>query len=1101
MESIASSQQAPETLPLEETNSVDFSAEHDDHDDYLPMVDARIVSDADPGLGQPELVTTSTQTNSTIDGLAPLDLSKTFLLNSRAGANQTIYLDFDGHTTSGTYWNSSYKSGADIITPAYDFDGNTAAFSNAELERIQYIWQRVAEDFIPFNVNVTTQAPTDINDLIKSGTGDTRWGVRVVIGGSSYDWFGAGAGGVAYLNSFNWNSDTPTFVFEEQLGNGNEKYTTEAISHEVGHTLGLNHDGRISPQEGYYSGQGSGETGWATIMGVGYYKNLSQWSKGEYTSASNTEDDLQIITTKNGFGYRTDDTGNTIETAKALTIAGNAVSGSGIIERNTDVDVYSFLTDAGAITLNVNPALRGPNLDILAELYSANGTLIAVSNPTDRLSATIATTVSAGAYFLKIDGVGAGDPLVTGYTDYGSLGQYFISGNIVSTNLPGISLALSTDTVLEDGTNSLVYTFSRTGDISSALTVRYDVGGTATLDSDYTQTGADSFTSTAGTITFAAGANTATLTIAPKADTTIESDETVVLTLAANSSYLIGTSSPVTGTIGNDDIPVITLALATQQVQEDGSDNLIYTFTRSGDNTNALTVNYQVAGTASLANNDYTPSGADSFTSTNGKITFAAGASTATLIVDPTADTMIENNETLSLTLTAGDNYAIGTSTAVTGTILDDDRPVITLDLATSSVSEDGIENLVYTFARTGNTNSSLTVNYKIAGTATVANADFTVAGTTNFGSKTGTITFAAGSNTATLTIDPNADLILENNETVALTLTSGTNYTIGTNATITGTIADDDTPVISLDVAPANVLEDTTNNLLYTFTRTGNTANPLTVRYTVGGTASLNHDYTQSGADSFRSTSGRITFAAGSNTAILTIDPKADTAIEADETVILTLSTGSGYRVATSNVVIGTIANDEVAAASIVITDEAQPTPIMGSIPVDSVAAVRGLGVDLVLPTTKVKFTVDREAKYHNSVGFYQTLDAEGAIQTSNGILKPTDDGYIEAALQNALNNVRVAGLDLHTQNKQTTDISVNLEKAFYLPILVADGTLAEAARGNKLKATYTVFGAANPDRVEHIKLIGPNTFGFEDTFGGGDRDYNDLIIKATFG
>ena len=365
---------------------------------------------------------------------AALNLSQTFSLNSLAGANHTIYLDFNGHTTSGTSWNTSFNK-ANIVTPAFDFDGNTGSFSNAELEGIQYIWQRVAEDFIPFNVNVTTQAPTDINDLIKSGTGDTRWGVRVAIGGSSYDWFGAGAGGVAYVGSFNWNSDTPTFVFDDQLGNGNEKYTAEAISHEVGHTLGLSHDGRITPSEGYYAGHGSGDTGWAPIMGVGYYQNLSQWSKGEYASANNTQDDLQIITTQNGFGYRTDDTGNTIATAKALTVSGASVSGNGIIERNTDVDFYSFTTGAGAISLTVNPFNRGPNLDILAELYNSAGTLIASSNPTDLLSANITANVAAGTYYLKIDGIGKGNPLTTGYTDYGSLGQYSISGSIITPNL------------------------------------------------------------------------------------------------------------------------------------------------------------------------------------------------------------------------------------------------------------------------------------------------------------------------------------------------------------------------------------------------------------------------------------------------------------------------------------------------------------------------------------------------------------------------------------------------------------------------------------------------------------------------------------------
>lgn len=356
-------------------------------------------------------------------------LSQTFLLHSNPGASHTIYLDFNGHTTSGTYWNSGFNGGADFVTPAFDIDGNAANFSNTELTRIQDIWQRVAEDFMPFDVNVTTQDP-GTNALIKSGGGDTTWGVRVVIGGSSYDWYGAGAGGVAYLNSFNWSNDTPTFVFEDQLGNGYAKYTAEAVSHEVGHTLGLSHDGRTSPSESYYAGHGSGVTGWAPIMGVGYYENLTQWSKGEYLNANNTQDDLAIITGSNGFGYRTDDNGNNNGSASTLSVVTTTVNDSGIIERNTDVDVFTFSIQAGTINLTINPADLGPNLDILAELYDSSGNLIASSNSSSLLSASINLSVSSGQYYLHISGTGNGDPLGTGYTDYGSLGQYQISGTV-----------------------------------------------------------------------------------------------------------------------------------------------------------------------------------------------------------------------------------------------------------------------------------------------------------------------------------------------------------------------------------------------------------------------------------------------------------------------------------------------------------------------------------------------------------------------------------------------------------------------------------------------------------------------------------------------
>lgn len=616
----------------------------------------------------------SVQTTSTV-----LDLSKTFFLNSLPGAKQTIYLDFNGHTTSGTYWNTSYKSGANIFTPAFDFDGNTA-FSSAELERIQYIWQRVAEDFSPFNINVTTQAPTDINDLIKNSSTDTRWGVRVVIGGSSYDWFGKEAGGVAYLNSFNWNSDTPTYVFSKQTGNGDEKATAEAISHEVGHTLGLNHDGRTNPAEGYYSGHGREETGWAGIMGLGYYQNLTQWSKGQYAFASNTEDDLQIITTKNGFDYRIDDCGNTIATAKSLTISGTSVSGSGIIERNTDIDFYSFSTGAGFINLTVNPFSRGPNLDILAKLYNSAGTLIASSNPTELLSAAIATNVVAGTYYLSIDGVGKGDPLATGYTDYGSLGQYFINGTIVSN--PSVTLALSSSSVTEDGSSNLVYTFTRSGSTTNALTVNYSIGGTATLNTDYRQFGATSFTGTTGTITFAAGASKATLTIDPTADTILESNETVALTLNAGSGYTVGTTTPVTGTIINDDFqPKINLSSSQTIVEGNTSpQNVTYLVTLSNASSQTITVQYFTANGSAIAGSDYS--------STTGTLTFQPGVTSQVINIPILNNSLSEADENFILSLRYPSNASLGTTTSVTTTITD------TLTSSVSTTLPTNVENL-----------------------------------------------------------------------------------------------------------------------------------------------------------------------------------------------------------------------------------------------------------------------------------------------------------------------------------------------------------------------------------------------------------------------
>lgn len=361
---------------------------------------------------------------------AVTDLSRTFELHSNPGARHTIYLDFDGHVTSGTAWNTGYNGGNDITTPAYGFEGD-ASFTDSELARIQRIWQRVAEDILPFDVDVTTEDP-GADALARSSDGDTAWGIRVVIGGAGA-WFGP-AGGVAYVGSFNWGSDTPVFVFEDNLANGNEKFTAEAASHEAGHALGLSHDG--GPATQYYAGHGAGETGWGTIMGVSYDKSLTQWSRGEYAGATNRQDDLSIITTQNGFGYRADDHGNSAGTAGGFDVIGNNVVATGIIERNTDVDVFSFTTGAGAVAFTATPAARGPNLDILLQLYDSNGQLVASANPADALNAHLSAVVAAGSYFLHVSGAGQGDPLGTGYSDYGSLGFYAVSGTIVSAGSP-----------------------------------------------------------------------------------------------------------------------------------------------------------------------------------------------------------------------------------------------------------------------------------------------------------------------------------------------------------------------------------------------------------------------------------------------------------------------------------------------------------------------------------------------------------------------------------------------------------------------------------------------------------------------------------------
>ena len=337
--------------------------------------------------------------NTASNNIYPLD--QTFKLQSKPESTRIMYLNFKG-------------SGKD---PAFDLDKNTGTFSTAEQTMIQKIWARIKEDFAPFDVNITTEPPASL--VGKTGT-------SIVITNRVHQ-----AGGYAYLNSFGAInlSNPPAFCFQNNLANS-EKYIADCVSHELGHTLGLYHQGTASV--GYYTGHGDGETGWAPIMGVGYYKKLGQWAKGEFNGATN-KGDAYAIMLKRGLNPRLDDVGNTTATALAMkAVASNGLnnlSSTGIIEKVGDIDVFRFSASAGTLNLSLAVSAFGGNLDAQMQLLDSTGKLVATSNTLTTLGTTLSTKITAaGTYYLSISGVGKGDPKTNGYSTYGSLGQYLITG-------------------------------------------------------------------------------------------------------------------------------------------------------------------------------------------------------------------------------------------------------------------------------------------------------------------------------------------------------------------------------------------------------------------------------------------------------------------------------------------------------------------------------------------------------------------------------------------------------------------------------------------------------------------------------------------------
>lgn len=584
--------------------------------------------------------------------------------SSLPGVNHTIYLDFDGHVTQNTQWNS-YFNASTINSPAYSTDSDFSNFSASELAEIEQIWNRVAEDFIPFQVNVTTVDP-GIEALRKTASNDSQWGIRVIM---TSDTQGTGAGGIAYGNSFNWNVDTGVFVYVK-----GGKNAAEAASHEVGHSLGLSHDGTTSTA--YYTGHGSGSTSWAPLMGAGYYSNVTAWDRGEFYAATNRgtganygngENDLTVITTLNGFSYRPDDVGNTQSSASPLTVSGTSLSGAGIITTTTDVDYFSFTTGAGLVSLNISPFAIGPNLDVKADLFDASGNLVASSNSSTSLNATFSLNLNAGQYFVRIDGTGFGSPgnsPPTGFTEYASLGRYTISGTIVDT--PQLAQFTINDVSVNESAGTATFTVSLTGSITSNATVNFaTANGTAAAPGDYT--------ATTGTLTFTPGGSTTqTVTVSIVNDSTTEPNETFTLNLSSASNAVIADGQGVATIVDNDVTPTLTIAAADANKAEGTNSTatpFTFTITRTGGSTGTSTVNWVVTGTGTAASaNDFSGN-----VFPTGSVTFASGETSKTVTINVLGDSAKEKNEKFRVTLSNPSGAVLGTTTAADGTIVNDD--------------------------------------------------------------------------------------------------------------------------------------------------------------------------------------------------------------------------------------------------------------------------------------------------------------------------------------------------------------------------------------------------------------------------------------------
>ncbi len=397
----------------------------------------------------------STVSPAVAEGAAPATGSA-FALHSRPGSTHTIYLDFDGETVANTAWNQGRVNPKTV--PPYDVDGIPGSFNTTEEQTVRNVWQAVAEDWAPFDVNVTTQRPASNDAFIRSSIGDNVFGSIAII--TPDRWTCSTCGGVAYVDIHDGTAPGMYYQYAWVFPSPGWSSSSIAnvISHEVGHNFGLSHDGLDTAA--YYGGTGS----WGPIMG-NPNRSYVQWSKGEYSGATNAEDDLAII--GGTVGSFTDSSSSTSAAVQIPNAGLTQTSADDVINSGTDQDFHALDVTNGYLRATFT---RSPYSNLYARISLLNSTGGEVS--TAGLFTGSSTTLHSGPlangrYYLKTEPVG--DTSSPGFTTYGSLG--FFSWTVTRADAP----AMVSATLTPLGDRTFVASWSATSAATLPYTYTYSL--------------------------------------------------------------------------------------------------------------------------------------------------------------------------------------------------------------------------------------------------------------------------------------------------------------------------------------------------------------------------------------------------------------------------------------------------------------------------------------------------------------------------------------------------------------------------------------------------------------------------------------------------
>jgi hypothetical protein len=312
------------------------------------------------------------------------------VLNSCPSAAPTVYLEFSGAHVSATAWNNA----GDIF----------ARRSELTEKNIRDIFARISQDFHPFQLNITT-------DSIKYKNAPPLQKIRIIFTPIP-DGF-ANASGQSFVGSFTWGDETPAWVFTDLLGN-NPSYIAAAASHEIGHTLGLQHQS-LYDEDGtklteYYGGAGNGSMSWSPIMGINFYKNLHTWYWGSSSESAQTgQNDLATIcSAPNNICLRTDDYPNSMISAASIQLHDQSFSLMGVINKADDRDVFSFHLDS-ARRLEFKAVSWSRTRHIKFTLFNQKMEIVSNDGYGKSGSISFDRFLPAGKYYISVEAEGKSD--------------------------------------------------------------------------------------------------------------------------------------------------------------------------------------------------------------------------------------------------------------------------------------------------------------------------------------------------------------------------------------------------------------------------------------------------------------------------------------------------------------------------------------------------------------------------------------------------------------------------------------------------------------------------------------------------------------------